>query len=85
MFKGGEVGINLGFDLRFGFGAESVDRHHVLDQADADASGDAADIVLLQDRADGGVLLDGFIDGGFADVPWKIHGFAPFVLLLSTD
>jgi len=51
---------NFLLDPGLDFVAESMDGDHVLDQADADAAGDAADVVLLQDLADGGAKRRNF-------------------------
>jgi len=55
------------FDLRFSLWAQGVDGNHVLDQADTDAAGDAANIMLLQDHADGWVILDDLVNSFFPD------------------
>jgi hypothetical protein len=72
-----QICVDFLFDLLFDLGAKGVDGDHVLEQADADAAGDAADLVFIKDFPDPGVGFDDVLDLGRAEIFFQVHGFAP--------
>ena len=76
-FAGIQIRVDFFFDLLLELGAEGVDGDHVLEQADADAAGDAADLVFVQDLPDAGMGFDDVLDLGGSEIVFQVHGFAP--------